>query len=197
MDLHHGDSRATYTRFSILFIARPTSLLTSVRVFTVYIFKYIHIMSISQMLILLHRSMMLLFLLFISISLILYLRYFLILFLKCLLASRLTLFRLSPFISLGSCNYCNSTCFLWSNNFEHPSSKHGVIMSLMSFYWQVIVIETSCVLCQEQAQSLNADIDDFRAEILIFLLFGYWQELCLITVVICAFIMFMPSHIKC
>jgi hypothetical protein len=41
------------------------------------------------------------------------------------LASHLTLFRLSPFISLGSCNHCNLACFLRSNNFEHPSSNHG------------------------------------------------------------------------
>jgi hypothetical protein len=37
---------------------------------------------------------------------------FLFLFLKCLLASHLTLFRLSPFISLGSCNHCYLACFL-------------------------------------------------------------------------------------
>jgi hypothetical protein len=43
-----------------------------------------------------------------------------LLFLKCLLASRLILFRLSQFCSLGSCYHCSLACFLWSNNFEHP-----------------------------------------------------------------------------
>jgi hypothetical protein len=50
----------------------------------------------------------------------------LFLFLKCLLVSRLIWFTLSPFISLGSCNHCSFACFLWSNNFEHPSSNHDL-----------------------------------------------------------------------
>jgi hypothetical protein len=69
---------------------------------------------------------MFLFLLFVASSLILSFRYFLFLFLKCLLASRHSLFRLSPFISLGSWNHCNLACFLWSNNFEHPSFNHDL-----------------------------------------------------------------------
>jgi hypothetical protein len=40
------------------------------------------------------------------------------------MASRLTLFRLSPFISLGSCNHCNLAHFLRSNNFGHPSQNY-------------------------------------------------------------------------
>jgi hypothetical protein len=48
-------------------------------------------------------------------------RYSLMLFLKCLLAPRLTLFRLSPFISHGSCSHCNLACFLWSTDFENPT----------------------------------------------------------------------------
>jgi hypothetical protein len=55
----------------------------------------------------LHRSLMFLFLLFVASSLILCIRYSLFLLLKCLLASHLMIFRLSPFISLGSYNHCN------------------------------------------------------------------------------------------
>jgi hypothetical protein len=66
---------------------------------------------------------MFLFLLFISSSLILLFRYSFFLFLKCLLVSHLTLFRLSAFISLGSCNHCSLACFLWSNNSDHHSQK--------------------------------------------------------------------------
>jgi hypothetical protein len=57
---------------------------------------------------------MLQFFLFIASSLILSFMYFSLLFLKYLLASRLILFRLSEFIPLVSCNYCNLVCFLWS-----------------------------------------------------------------------------------
>jgi hypothetical protein len=53
-------------------------------------------------------------------------RYSLFLFLKYLLVSRLTWYRLSPFISLGSCNHCNLACFLCSYNFELPSSNHDL-----------------------------------------------------------------------
>ena len=48
------------------------------------------------------------------------------LFLKCLLASCLTLFRLSSLHSLGSCNHCILVCFLWSKKSKHSSSKHGL-----------------------------------------------------------------------
>jgi hypothetical protein len=53
-----------------------------------------------------YRSLIFLFLLLDAISLILSFRYFLYLFLKCLLASCLTLLKLSSFTSLGSCNHC-------------------------------------------------------------------------------------------
>jgi hypothetical protein len=53
-------------------------------------------------------------------------RYSLFLFLKFLLVSRLILFRLSPFISLGSCNHCYLAYFLWSNDFEHLPWNHGL-----------------------------------------------------------------------
>jgi cleavage and polyadenylation specificity factor subunit 1 len=33
---------------------------------------------------------------------------------------------------LRSCNYCNLACFLWSNNFEHPSSNHGLFFFIFS-----------------------------------------------------------------
>jgi hypothetical protein len=42
-------------------------------------------------------------------------------------------FRLSPFISLGSCNHCNLVCFLWSNNFEHHSWNHW--LCFFSSWW--------------------------------------------------------------
>jgi hypothetical protein len=48
------------------------------------------------------------------------------LFLKCILVPRLTLFRLSPLIWLGSCSICNLSCFLWCNNSEYSSSNHGL-----------------------------------------------------------------------
>jgi hypothetical protein len=48
------------------------------------------------------------------------------LFLNCLLASRLTLFRLSTLLWFGFCNHCILACFLWSKNFEHSSSIHGL-----------------------------------------------------------------------
>jgi hypothetical protein len=71
---------------------------------------------------------MFLFLLFLASPSIFPFRYSLFLFLKCLLVSRLILivFRLSPFISLGSCNHYSLACFLRSNNFERPSSNHGL-----------------------------------------------------------------------
>jgi hypothetical protein len=68
---------------------------------------------------------------FVTSSFILSLRYSLFLFLKCLLASRLMLFRLSSLISPGSCNYWNLACFLLSNNFEHLSSNHDRLCGLM------------------------------------------------------------------
>jgi hypothetical protein len=75
----------------------------------------------------LYKSLMFLFLLLVSSSLILSLRYSLFLFLNVQLASRLKFFRLSPLIWLGFCNNCNLACFLWSINFEHPSSDNRLL----------------------------------------------------------------------
>jgi len=63
-------------------------------------------------------------LLIFSSSSILAFRYFFFLFPKCLLASRLTLFRLSTFLWLGSCNLCILAClYNYYNLFYHPSYK--------------------------------------------------------------------------
>jgi len=48
------------------------------------------------------------------------------LFLKCLLASHLTLFRLSAFFWFGFCNHCILAWFLWSKKSKHSSSNHGL-----------------------------------------------------------------------
>jgi hypothetical protein len=50
------------------------------------------------------------------------------------MVSHLIWFRLSPFISLGSCNHCNLACFLWSNNFEDPSSNERIRSTKKSNY---------------------------------------------------------------
>jgi hypothetical protein len=55
-----------------------------------------------------------------------FLRFPLFFFLKCLLTSRLILHKLSAFILVVFYNHLNLTCFLWSNNFEHSSSNHGL-----------------------------------------------------------------------
>ena len=47
-------------------------------------------------------------------------------FLKCLLASRLTLCRLSTLLCFVSCTHCISACFLWSENRQNSSSIHGL-----------------------------------------------------------------------
>ena len=54
---------------------------------------------------------------------------FLLFFLTYLLASRLTLIRLSTLIWLRSCNHCILTCFLWSKKPKHSSSNHGLCYS--------------------------------------------------------------------
>jgi len=46
--------------------------------------------------------------------------------LKCLLASRLALFRLSTWFWLGSCNHCILACLLWSKKPKYFSSNHGL-----------------------------------------------------------------------
>ena len=53
-------------------------------------------------------------------------RIFLLLSLICLLASRLTLFRLSTLIWSGSCNHWTLASFLWSENRKHSSSNNGL-----------------------------------------------------------------------
>ena len=47
------------------------------------------------------------------------------LFLTCLLASRLTLFRLSTLICSGSCHHCILARFIRSKNRKHSSSNNG------------------------------------------------------------------------
>jgi hypothetical protein len=42
-----------------------------------------------------------------------------------LLTALLTLFGLSTFLWLGSCNNCILACSLWSKNHKRPSSNHG------------------------------------------------------------------------
>jgi len=74
----------------------------------------------------LYKSLIFLFLLFVSNSLILSFRYSHFLLLKVLPVSRLTSFRLSPFVWLGFCSCFNLTFFLWSNNFERSSSNHDL-----------------------------------------------------------------------
>ena len=51
--------------------------------------------------------------------------FLLLFFLKCLLASRLTLFRLSTLLWFGSCKHCIVACFLRSKNHKHSASTHG------------------------------------------------------------------------
>ena len=58
-------------------------------------------------------------LLLVSISSILAFRYAFFLFLKCLLASLLTLLRISTPLLLGSCTYCILACFLCSKKPKH------------------------------------------------------------------------------
>ena len=47
------------------------------------------------------------------------------LFLKCLLASRLTLFRLSTLLCFASCSHCIVACFLLLKSREHSSPNQG------------------------------------------------------------------------
>ena len=52
--------------------------------------------------------------------------FLLLLFLKCLLASHLTLFRLSTSNWFRYSNSCNLVCFLLSKNRDHSTSNHGL-----------------------------------------------------------------------
>jgi hypothetical protein len=68
-----------------------------------------------------------------------------LLFLKYLLASHLILFRLPPFLSLGSCNHCNLACFLASSNYDHPFSNHCLwfLNSLALSGWNVYILSNT------------------------------------------------------
>src|SRR5215510_4884423 len=74
----------------------------------------------------LYKSLILLILLLVSSSSILAFRYAFFLFLKYLLASHLTLFRLSTLLCLGSCIHCILACFLSFKIPKHSSSNHGL-----------------------------------------------------------------------
>ena len=75
-----------------------------------------------------YKSLIFLILLLVLSSSILAFRYP-FLFLKCLLSSRLILFRLSTLLWLGSCTHCFLACFLWSKKPNHSSSNHGLCCS--------------------------------------------------------------------
>ena len=62
----------------------------------------------------------------VSSSSILTFKYAFYLFLKCLLASRLILFKLSTLLQLGSCIHCFLACFLWFKKSTHSLSNHGL-----------------------------------------------------------------------
>ena len=96
---------------------------------TILILYYIS----SRLVILLWKSMMPLYksliffiLLLASSSSFLAFIYAFFLFLKYLLASCLTVFRLSTLLWLGSCTHCILACFLWSKRLQHSSSNHGL-----------------------------------------------------------------------
>ena len=74
----------------------------------------------------LYKSLMFWILLLVSSSSILVLRYAFFLFLKSLLTSRLTLFRLSTLLWLGSCIHCILASFIWSKKPKHSSSNQGL-----------------------------------------------------------------------
>ena len=74
----------------------------------------------------LYKTLIFFILLLFSSSSILAFRYSFFLFLKCLLASCLTVFRLSTLLQFGSCNHCTLACFLWSKKPKHSSSNHGL-----------------------------------------------------------------------
>jgi hypothetical protein len=85
---------------------------------------------------------MFLFLLFVASSLIL-LQIFPFLLLKCLLASLRTLFRVTPFLSLGSCNNSDLAC----SETAVTNQKHifDEIQSIL--IWVIINIQFSHVFC--------------------------------------------------
>ena len=76
----------------------------------------------------LYKTLIFFILLLVSSSSILAFRYAFFLFLKWLLASRLTLFRLSTLLWFGSCTHCILACFLWSKknvNILHQTMVYG------------------------------------------------------------------------
>jgi hypothetical protein len=120
----------------------------------------------------LYKSVIFLFLLFVSSSLILAFRYSFFLFLKCLLASRLTLFRLCTLLWFGFCNHCILACFLRCKNFEHSSSNHGLCCvlsnSLRLSVDEILIFKTKihCIKVQLGSSSNTAyehHILSFRA----------------------------------
>ena len=74
----------------------------------------------------LHITLMLWILLLASSSSILALKYSFFFFLKCLLTSRLTLFKLSTLLWHGSCTHCIFARFLLSKKPKHSSSNQGL-----------------------------------------------------------------------
>ena len=74
----------------------------------------------------LYKSLTLLILLLVSSSSILTFKYAFFLFLKCLLASRLILFKLSTLLRLGSCIHCILACYLSFKKSTHSLSNHGL-----------------------------------------------------------------------
>jgi len=73
----------------------------------------------------LYKFLIFFILLLVSSSSILAYRYAFFLFLKCLIASCLTLFRLSTLFRLGSCIHCILACFLWSKKTKHSVTNVG------------------------------------------------------------------------
>jgi hypothetical protein len=97
--------------------------------------------------------------------------------------SPLILFRLSPFILLGSCNHCSLACFLWSDDFEHPSSNLGWPMTFKNnfrcvhrvlsvkwlskflycnllFYIIITCIKRRCFARKHVSEGLTLQVDD-------------------------------------
>ena len=74
----------------------------------------------------LYKFLMLWILLLASGSSVLALKYSFFLFLKCLLTSRLTLFKLSTLLWHGFCTHCIFARFVWSKKLKHSSSNQGL-----------------------------------------------------------------------
>jgi hypothetical protein len=90
----------------------------------------------------LYKSLMILFLMFVSSSLILSFTHYLFCSRSATSFTSYIVQRLSPFIWLDLCNNCNIACFLRRNNFEHSSSNcfyvtltHNYLHSLLLTFW--------------------------------------------------------------